>query len=430
MTFDEALAFWYGRINYEVKSALPSDLKLERMRAFLARLGNPQDRLRIVHVTGTKGKGSTVAMIASVLRAAGYRVGQFTSPHLVEVNERMRVDETPISRAELTALIEELAPIVLEWEADERTGPTYFEIGTALGFLHFVRRRCEVAVVEVGLGGRFDSTNVCSPLVSVITSVGFDHTAQLGRTLAEIAYQKAGIIKPRVPAVCGSCPPEATEVIGEVARELSAPLALAGRDFRYAYRPPNAVDLAIPGTDLTNVLLAMRGEHQAANAAVAVAAIDGLREAGLSSPDAAARRGLESAACPGRIEEIRRTPSIILDTAHNVPSALALVRTLRESYPDAKRKVCVFAVSSDKEYPEILAILGEYFDEFDLTRYSSNSRSVPPEELRPHAPKPARTHRDAGAAWAAAAASLGPSDLACVTGSVFLAGELNGLVRS
>lgn len=429
MTFDEALAFWYGRINYEVKSARPSDLKLERMRAFLDRIGNPQDRLRIVHVTGTKGKGSTVAMLASALQTAGYRVGQFTSPHLVEVNERIRVDGVPISRLELAALIEELAPTVLELEANDAIGPSYFEIGTALGFLHFVRRRVEVAIVEVGMGGRFDSTNVCTPLVSVITSVGFDHLAQLGRTLPEIAYQKAGIIKRGVPVVCGVNQADATKIIEGVARELTAPLALAGRDFRYDYRPPNGVQIETPTTTYEALSLKLPGEHQAGNAAIAVATLERLQAAGLSISDSAIRRGLESATCPGRIETIRERPAVILDTAHNVPSATVLVRTLRESFPQAKRKVCVFAVSSDKQYAEILAILGEYFDEFVLTRYSNNSRSVSPELLLPLVAKPATVYRDAVEAWQVARSAIGPSDLICVTGSVFLAGELNGHVR-
>jgi dihydrofolate synthase / folylpolyglutamate synthase len=428
MTFDEALAFWYGRINFEVKSAKPSDLKLERMRAFLDRLGRPQDRLRIVHVTGTKGKGSTVAMIAAILQAAGYRVGQFTSPHLVDVRERMRVNGTPISRDELAALIGELAPVVRDLEGRDPLGPTYFEIGTALGFLHFVRRRVDVAVVEVGLGGRFDSTNVCEPMVAVLTSVGLDHTAQLGRTLAEIAYQKAGIFKQGVPAMCGALPPEAEEVVRAVAREQRCPLRLAGRDFGHEYDPPNRATLAT-AAGTRSVTLAMPGEHQAANAAVAVAAIECLTDAGLSVSEAALRRGLETAACPGRVEVVRRSPAVILDTAHNGPSAIALVRTLRELVPEARRKVCVFAVSSDKDYREILGILNGYFDEFHLTRYSNNSRCVRPESLRPLVAKPSTSHEHAVDAWRAARASVGADDLVCATGSVFLAGELSGLVR-
>src|SRR4051794_17924314 len=175
MTYEEALASWYGRINYEVRSAKPGDLKLERMRALLRALGDPQDRLRLVHVTGTKGKGSTSAMVAAVLRAAGYRVGLFTSPHLTDVRERIQVDGVPISREELAARVAELAPAVVAMEVGSLPAPTFFEIGTALAFLHFCYRRCEVAVVEAGLGGRFDSTNVCRPLVSVVTNVGLDH---------------------------------------------------------------------------------------------------------------------------------------------------------------------------------------------------------------------------------------------------------------
>src|SRR5437870_1001733 len=183
MTYDEALGFWYGRTNFEVRAAGPADLKLERMRALLKLLGDPHDRVRLVHVTGTKGKGSTCAMLASVLRAAGYRVGLFTSPHLEHVEERVQVNGVPISHAELAARMGEIAPAVREIERDGSSGLTFFEIGTALGFLHFCHRRCDVAVIEVGLGGRFDSTNVCNPLVSVVTNVGFDHTAQLGTTL-------------------------------------------------------------------------------------------------------------------------------------------------------------------------------------------------------------------------------------------------------
>ena len=191
MTYPEALAFWYARINYEVRAAAPADLKLERMRALLRRVGDPHDRVRLVHVTGTKGKGSTAAMIAAIGRAAGHRVGLFTSPHLTDVRERIQVDGAPITEAELAARMAELAPAVAAMDVDGFAPPTFFEIGTALGFLHFAYRRCDLAVIEVGLGGRFDSTNVCRPLVSVVTSVGLDHTTQLGNTVEAIAYQTA-----------------------------------------------------------------------------------------------------------------------------------------------------------------------------------------------------------------------------------------------
>src|SRR5262245_54348228 len=197
MTYDEALAFWYGRIAYERRQPRPGDLKLDRMRALLRRLGDPHRRFRCIHVAGTKGKGSTSAMLASVLRAAGYRTGLFTSPHLSDVSERVQVDGVPIGREEIAARMGEVASAVaeLDREGDPARSPTFFEVITALGFLHFDCRRVDIAVLEVGLGGRFDSTNVCQPLVSIITNVSYDHMAILGDRLEEITDQKAGIIK-------------------------------------------------------------------------------------------------------------------------------------------------------------------------------------------------------------------------------------------
>ena len=431
MTYDEAIAFWFGRINYEVRSATPTDLKLERMRALLRWLGDPHDRLRIVHVAGTKGKGSTAAMLAAILRAAGYRVGLFTSPHLVRVEERIQVYGAPITPAELAARMAEVAPAVTALEAGPPPHPTFFEISTALGFLHFVSRRVDVAVVEVGLGGRFDSTNVCRPVASVITSIGLDHTAQLGATAEAIADQKAGIIKPRVPVVSGVTQPGPRRVIRTAARAAASRLVQLGWDFTYRYRsaPGAAVEVGDRWYDL-----GLLGEHQAANAAVAAATAGVLRDAGLSVPDAAVARGLRDVRWPARIEVVGRDPAVVLDTAHNVPSAEALAATLRESLPVPGRKAVVFAVSSDKQYPEMLRALAGYFDHFHLTRYGHNPRCVPPERLaellRDLAPgRSVSVHPTAAEAWQAARSAAGPGDLVCVTGSMFLAGELFAAVH-
>lgn len=410
MTYEEALAFWYGRINYEVRAAQPGDLKLERMRALLRRLGDPHERLRIVHVTGTKGKGSTCALLDAVARAAGYRVGLFTSPHLAHVEERVQVDGAPISRAELTELLCEVAVAVRAMDAETQyPAPTFFEIVTALGFLHFVRRRCELALVEVGLGGRFDSTNVCHPLVSVITTVGFDHTAQLGNTLEAIAFQKAGIVKRRVPVVCGVTQPEAREVVERVACELGAPV------FEPSAAPLPSVALA--------------GAHQRANAAVALAVIERLRTAGFALSDAAVARGFAGVRWPARVELVARDPHVVLDSAHNVPSAEALVATLRECWPVTGAKRLVFAVSNDKQFPEMLKLFAGYFDHFHLTKYGNNPRCVPPDKLAEVlgsvAPKAKWSlHATASEALSAARSASAPGDLVCVAGSVFLAGEL------
>jgi dihydrofolate synthase/folylpolyglutamate synthase len=438
MNYDEAIAFWYGRINYEVRAAKPADLKLERMQALLSLLGNPHDRLRLVHVTGTKGKGSTSAMLASILRAAGYRVGLFTSPHLTQVEERIQVDGTSISAAELTALMEEVAPAVRVMESADGIAPTFFEIGTALGFLHFVRRGCDIAVIEVGLGGRFDSTNVCRPLVSVITSVGFDHTAQLGTTLEEIAFQKAGIVKPGVPVISGVTEPGPRAVIREVASDMDAPLWELRRDFDYEYRfdrGGSRVAVRTPSSNSPPHPLRLLGEHQGHNAALAAATVERLREQGLAIPDGAVAVGLAGVSWPARIEVVAIQPTVILDCAHNVPSAEALVKTLRQAFPDAPRKAIVFAVSSDKSYADMIRILAGYFDHFHLTKYGNNPRCVDPGELgrvlNDAAPgKPSSSYPDSGDAWVAARSKAEPNDLICITGSVFLAGELRPLLLS
>jgi len=381
------------------------------MRALLSLLGNPHDLVRLVHVTGTKGKGSTCAMLASVLRAAGYRVGLFTSPHLVHVEERIQVDGDPISRDELAARMGEVAAAVKQLEGG---GPqiTFFEIGTALGFLHFWYRRCDIAVIEVGLGGRFDSTNVCHPLVTVITSIGLDHTAQLGHTLEDIAFQKAGIIKRGVPVISGVVHEGSREVIEQVARTMNAPV--------WESQPLEP--------EARRLKLGLLGEHQVANAALALATIERLRAAGLSISEVAVAAGLAAVRWPARVEVISRRPTIVLDTAHNVPSVEALVRTLADAFPGVDRRRIIFAVSSDKQFNEMLRILARYFNHFHLTRYGHNPRCVAPEKLasvlREVAPDVEFTiHPVVAEAWAHARAAVESNDLVCVAGSMFLAGE-------
>jgi dihydrofolate synthase/folylpolyglutamate synthase len=414
LSYPDALAFWYGRINYEVRAAEPADLKLEWMEALLVKLGRPHRSLPLVHVTGTKGKGSTAAMIAAALQATGRRTGLFTSPHLVQVEERIQVDGVPISHDELAARMTEVAVAVEALEVD-RNAPriTFFEVCTALGFLHFVRSGCDIAVIEVGLGGRFDSTNVCRPEVAVVTNVGFDHMAQLGDTLEAIAFQKAGIVKPGVPVVVGPMDEGPRAVVRTVADELNAPVIEARTE------------------DLDpNWIVGLPGNHQRENAACAVAALRCLK-----IPEAAIRSGLARTTWPARIEVVSRDPLVILDSAHNVPSAIALVRTLRESFPVRGHKSVVFAVSMDKQQEEILRILAAYFESFHFTKYGINPRSADPaklaemmEQISPG--KSVHIHSTSADAWRAARSAAGRDDLVCITGSVFLAGELNAAVRT
>lgn len=435
---ESAHAFWYGLINYEQRSPTPVDLKLDRMRALLARLGDPHRRLRIVHIAGTKGKGSTSAMLAMILRRAGYRTGLFTSPHLVRVEERFQVDGQPISADELTVLLNEVRDCVLA--RPEEPLPTFFEVATAVGFLHFVRRRVDVAVLEVGLGGRFDSTNVCQPMVSIITSISFDHTKLLGDRLAQIAREKAGIVKTGRPVLSGATVPEARIEIERICEERRAPLRQLGVDFRYSYVPGlitanedrrPRVRMFTLGRTWPEMELNLLGEHQAANAALALACVEQLQALGWHLADQAVAEGLVGVDWPARMEVMRHRPLVLLDCAHNVASALAVVETLLTSFPQ-RRRLLIFAGSSDKDLPGMLRVLAPHFQHAWLTRYTNNPRAADPEQQ-------AGWWRQAGnsaltvsntptAAWQQALQSARPDDLICITGSIFLAGELRPIV--
>ncbi len=420
--------YWYSLTNFEQRTPTADDLKLDHMRRLMARLGDPHKRLRIVHVAGTKGKGSTAAMLASIFRRAGYRTGLFTSPHLCRVEERFQVDGHSISDDELTLLLNEV-------RAAGEEGLTFFEVATAVGFLHFVRRRCDAVVLEVGLGGRFDSTNVCNPAVALIASISFDHTKQLGNRLASIAFEKAGIVKPGRPVVSGATAPEARAVIERICAERGAPLRQLDANFHYESEPGQVtVDgirrprLRVVSRRAWPVLeVNLLGAHQAANAAVAVVTVEQLRAQGWHLPDTAVAAGLAEVAWPARMEVVGRRPLVVLDCAHNVASALAVVETLHSSFPPGRRFL-VFAGSSDKDLAGMFRVMAPHFAHAWLTRYTNNPRSVAPEQLvglwRAAGDVPFTVCANPVEAWHAAREEARPDDLICVTGSVFLAGEL------
>ncbi|HEX5472077.1 MAG TPA: folylpolyglutamate synthase/dihydrofolate synthase family protein [Lacipirellulaceae bacterium] len=470
------------RINYERTAFVPyheRQLKLDRMRQLLTHLGQPDAGMKIVHVAGTKGKGSTSAMIAAMLTAAGYRTGVFSSPHLERIEERFAVDGAPCSADELVALVNRIIPVVRAMDAeagepasaggDEPTSPagsTYFEITTAIALLHFVERQVDAAVLEVGLGGRLDSTNVCLPAVSVITSISFDHMRQLGNTLAAIAREKAGIIKPGVPVVCGVTDSEPQAVIEQIARDHGCRLIQLGRDFDFQYLRAGSLvsrdaervsattaeraiassrsqgeisfDFTIPGQEyrLDYSPLAMPGRHQAANAAVALATICELRHQGWCISNDAVSLGLSRAALPGRVEVFAGDPMIVVDTAHNPASARALINTLAE-LPPASRRTLVLSVSHDKDVPAIVRELAHHFDRIIATQYQDNYRAVPADELLQIVCSVC-SNGDVQVimrpvpfdAWQYVRESSIPGERICIAGSFYLAAEMRPLIQA
>ncbi|MBP86080.1 MAG: bifunctional folylpolyglutamate synthase/ dihydrofolate synthase [Planctomycetaceae bacterium] len=455
-SYQTALDYLYGRVNYERASGGPPrgrDLNLERMRELLARVDNPQQQFPAVHIAGTKGKGSTAAMVAGVLKAAGYRTGLYTSPHLDYLEERIQIDGQRCSPDELMALVDVLRPTVVSMDEEAERGgplgtPTFFEITTAMTMLHFASQTVDVAVLEVGLGGRLDSTNVCRPVVTAITSISFDHVRQLGDTLAEIAAEKAGIIKPGAPIVCGVTGKEPRKVIRSIAAERGAPTCFVGEDYDFQHHQPNGLTLlpaALHYTSelggawrLPDVQLGMIGAHQAANAAVAIATLQQLELAGWRIPKDAIYRGLAESRCPARIEIVSRRPTVVLDAAHNVASIDALLAAV-EAGLCASQRILIFAAARDKDVPGMLKRLLESFDSIILTQYLDNPRAVAPADAKEMlergaydadlSRKPAITTCETPAlAWQHCETIVTPDALVCITGSFFLAAEMRNLV--
>ena len=444
--YHESLDFLYSRLNYE-RLGMPkvaTELQLGRMRRLLRRLGDPQDALRILHVAGTKGKGSTSAMLAASLSAAGIRTGLFCSPHLHALEERFSIDGRSATREEIVALTDAVRPLVVDVDAEDPhprlRGLTFFEITTAMGLLHFARRQAEAVVLEVGLGGRLDSTNAVRPVVSAITSISYDHTRLLGHTLAAIAGEKAGILKHGRPAVSGVRGAEARAVIQRVARQRRATLHEIDRDFHLDYVPPAAplvrptagrVQVRTWRTDWGLLELPLLGPHQAQNAAVALACLDVLAEHGLAVSRAAVARGFAALRWPARVEILGEAPWLVVDGAHNVASAEALADTLQTCFPPTRRTL-VFGTSRDKDLRGQLRALMPLFDTVIATRYVENPRAVPPEDIAAaiHAQggRVAQVAADPTQALAMARRSTPAQGLICITGSLFLAAEARSLI--
>ena len=444
--YRDGLDFLFDRLNYERTDMprLPAELRLGRIRRLLRLLDDPHRDLRIVHVAGTKGKGSTSAMIAAALSASGVRTGLFCSPHLHRLEERFRIDGEEVTPQELLGLVEAVRPAVERLDAGapglKERAPTFFEITTAMGLLHFARRSTGAVVLEVGLGGRLDSTNVVHPAVSVVTTISLDHTRQLGTTTARIAREKAGVIKRTRPVVSGVRGDSAREVIRAVALQRRAPLREIDTDFHFAYEPPEP-PLSRPTagratvrtwrSDWGPIDMPLLGAHQAHNAAVALAVLDALAEQGLSIGRGDVVRGFAGLTWPARVEVVSERPCLVIDGAHNVASAEALAESLRFCFPPTPR-VLIFGTTRDKDLPGQLRALLPLFDRIIATRYVENPRAVPPDEIAAAASdlgaRRATLAPDPATALASARSMTGPDGLICVTGSLFLAAEARAVV--
>ncbi len=416
------LEFLYGLQRHGIK------LGLETIRALLARTGAPERAYPSLHIGGTNGKGSTAAMAASMLQAAGYRVGLYTSPHLLDFRERIQVNGIAIAEDQVATWTDRLRSAARGGQS-----PTFFEFTTAMAFHHFAAEQVDVAVLEVGMGGRFDATNVVVPAVSAITNVARDHEQYLGHDLASIAFEKAGIIKQAVPVVLGELGAEAARVIRSVAAVRHAPCRALGEHFRYQGEDTGPFAFLGAQRVIEGLRCGLRGDHQLANAACAVELVTVMAETGLQVPESAIRRGLAQVSWEGRLEIAETRPILLLDGAHNPAAARVVASYLgqfRRAHP-AARVIAIIGMMRDKDRTGFFEELALVCDECIVTE-PSLPRASSVDELVASLKRPeAVTHRVPVPADALARARrlAAPEDLICVTGSLMLVGEVKALLR-
>jgi dihydrofolate synthase/folylpolyglutamate synthase len=437
--YTKAMRFLATLADYErmrIVRYTSQNFDLDRMRTLLRKLGNPHDHFRSVHVAGTKGKGSTCAMIAAMLEGNGYKVGLYTSPHLNDIRERIQIDGQMISHDHLARLVKMVMPMVTH----SRPTPSYFDVLTAVAFKHFAEQKVDIAVIETGLGGRLDSTNVLKPEVTAITNISKDHMAQLGHTVEKIAEEKAGIFKHGVPAVTIAQAPEIEAVLQRVAHKVGAPLDIAGKSIEFSYRfessrmlgPHNRVCLTTPNTKFEHLAVPLLGEHQALNCGVALAVIDKLKQRGLALNDQRCMEGLAKTTLAGRMELLSENPRVLVDGAHNAASIDAMMRAIGQHIP-YDSMVVIFGCCADKDVPGMLERITSGADKVIFTNVN-NVRTADPEELAARYVelygKMAQVAPNLSAALEIANRAVTKEDLICITGSFYLVGEARKLFAS
>jgi len=400
------------------------DLRLDRMQRALGLFDHPQDKFRSFHIAGTNGKGSTAAMLHRILSLAGYRTALYTSPHLVSFTERIRIGDEEISQDDVVGLADEIR----QRTAAAGVALTFFEFITVMALVYFARCHVDVAVVEVGLGGRLDATNLVTPLVSVITTISKDHEAYLGPDELSIAREKGGIIKSSVPVVCGKISKEVAELLAQIARERQAPAHFLGTDFSFFLKNEGLFDYRGIKQHFSELNLALRGRHQRANAALALAALELTRET-FSVSERVIRQGLQTVRWPGRLEVMLEEPRVILDGAHNPEGVRSLVDELSDTRGQRKIKL-LFATMADKEWDIMLRALTHVVDEVVFTRVEMD-RSADPQELARKMVEPIN-HRVISDPRGALRTLLGEAqadDMIVVAGSLYLLGEVRPMLE-
>ncbi|MEM1109462.1 MAG: folylpolyglutamate synthase/dihydrofolate synthase family protein [Planctomycetota bacterium] len=433
--YTTALRWLYEHVDHERQRMVKYDqptFSLDRMSRLLHLLGDPQDQLKIVHVAGSKGKGSTCAMVTSMLQACGYTVGSYSSPHLIDLRERITINQHMVSYADCAELFKAIAAV--EHKFGKNNQLTFFEIMTAAALLHFQQEAVDIVVLETGLGGRLDSTNVVKPLVTAITGLSLDHTQLLGKTLPEIAREKAGIFKPGVPALTIAQDKEAAETLAAVAEEVGTTLEVTGKDLDFSYRfeanrelgPHTRVCLTTEESKFEHLPVPLKGEHQALNCGLALAVLDKLKAHGFALPLNQVIEGLAATQLPGRMETIHDQPRVIIDGAHNSASITALTKSLG-AHVQYDSLVMIFGCGQDKDVNGMLKQIALGADKIIFTRAKANPRAEEPDDLMRRfnelSPKMAQTAPNLEAALKLAARAVSREDLIVVAGSFYLAGE-------
>ena len=441
-TYNQALKYLFERTDYERQSRLRYNVTtfdLGRMNKFLKGIGNPHKKMETVHIAGTKGKGSTATMLARMMEANGYRVGLYTSPHVTTLHERIAINSKLISEREMLSLINRVHSTVEKMAKDD-DAPTFFEIMTGLAFMHFVDKEVDIAIIETGLGGRLDSTNVIMPSVVGITSISIDHQNLLGEDIHSIAKEKAGVIKKGVPVITVPQDPLAMRALKRQANSVRAPLRVTGHDIDFSYRfessrehgPHTRICVTTPTSKFEHLRVPLPGDHQAINCGLALAMLDNLKVQGYEIDDEKAIHGLRKVSMTGRMEIIYEDPRILVDTAHNAASIRALIQAIGQHVP-YDSMVMIFGCNGDKDIRGMLEQLQYGADKVIFTR-SNSPKAVFPEDLAEMyteiCGKMYQTAMSISEAIRIASNAVSREDLICITGSFYLVGQAKEQLKS